>query len=865
MSGYFCFFRKRSLLAFMSALLVCNLGSMPAYATEGNMDPPLVLCSHHREHTKECGYREGQACKHVHDNACYRTAEAGFKAVTASDAEEKILNCPHVCDTECGYQEAAECGYRCSICPVQKPGSIPSAPEAGRPGMADATPSNAKDTASEYTGGNRTAARFMAAKAAATQRTETLALGESSESNSNEGWEWVADATAQKGTLTLTDCHITADKKLLTVPPQWETTIVLKGENVLESTNATYYGGLVVPSNSFDTDVRWIIEGDGSLELSAASPSAFGFSGQAVTIRSGTLVSSVTLCMILNDLIMEDGSLTITAMSASNNDGIYSDRGPVKLLGGQVNIRASQAGIRVPGIGSGTQEVCISGADVTIDADYSCIMIQAGKGTKQSITIDGGSFSGSSSAFSGLYAKYIYIKEGASAPSVEITTQKQPAIQALTDLSVEGGAAVNATSAESFGLHAAGSITVSDSARVTAVGKIDGTAASVTVGETAAFNAMVRTDSADGRIWTVYGNAELHEDLTLGPEAFEAADGTKLPVKLVITPGADLTIPRGITLNAAENITPDTLDQYLSANEDTLKRLGEEQGILKLPVRIVQIRLDVQPAEGGMVEGGGEIAEKETVTVTAKPAEGYHFVKWLEGDADAGTTPVLSFTAMADRTLIAIFEKDPEEPAPPDEGGDTPGGGSGDTPGGGSGDTPGSGSGNTPGNGSGSGSDSYNDSGSTQTSDSSGNWIKDEKGWRLCYPGKTYASGRDIKAVDGAIKEQIAWIHKDNTWWAFGADGYLKEGWILDTGSGLWYYMNTDTGMKTGWHQDLRDGRWYYLEPENGHMITGWRLISGSWYYMNPSETNGKPLGAMYQNERTPDGYITDADGRWIQ
>ena len=27
----------------------------------------------------------------------------------------------------------------------------------------------------------------------------------------------------------------------------------------------------------------------------------------------------------------------------------------------------------------------------------------------------------------------------------------------------------------------------------------------------------------------------------------------------------------------------------------------------------------------------------------------------------------------------------------------------------------------------------------------------------------------------------------------------------------------------------------------------------------------GRPLGSMYKNEITPDGYQTDADGAWIQ
>ena len=105
--------------------------------------------------------------------------------------------------------------------------------------------------------------------------------------------------------------------------------------------------------------------------------------------------------------------------------------------------------------------------------------------------------------------------------------------------------------------------------------------------------------------------------------------------------------------------------------------------------------------------------------------------------------------------------------------------------------------------------------------------------------------------------------------------------------AGNWYYCNTEKEgrfgrMQTGWHHDSADGNWYYLIQEGGMMAVGWRKIGDKWYYFetagagvytyNPTKENwnfgggkGRPLGSMYKNEKTPDGFVTDADGAWIQ
>ena len=44
----------------------------------------------------------------------------------------------------------------------------------------------------------------------------------------------------------------------------------------------------------------------------------------------------------------------------------------------------------------------------------------------------------------------------------------------------------------------------------------------------------------------------------------------------------------------------------------------------------------------------------------------------------------------------------------------------------------------------------------------------------------------------------------------------------------------------------------------SGEIITGWKLIGDKYYYMDNS-------GAMLSNTTTPDGYIVNENGEWVQ
>lgn len=163
-------------------------------------------------------------------------------------------------------------------------------------------------------------------------------------------------------------------------------------------------------------------------------------------------------------------------------------------------------------------------------------------------------------------------------------------------------------------------------------------------------------------------------------------------------------------------------------------------------------------------------------------------------------------------------------------------------------------------------------------------WTQDENGWKLIYADGTTAAGSMVEQADKTTVEHFQWEKVNALWYAFGADGYIKTGWIYDVQSGQWYFMSPENGMKTGWHTEPQDGCVYYLEPSNGQIVTGWRQIDGKWYYFNDElaaptwifdeetgkwqynvKSKTKPFGARLSNGKTPDGYTVGEDGALIQ
>lgn len=70
--------------------------------------------------------------------------------------------------------------------------------------------------------------------------------------------------------------------------------------------------------------------------------------------------------------------------------------------------------------------------------------------------------------------------------------------------------------------------------------------------------------------------------------------------------------------------------------------------------------VQVNSTQGGAAEGGGSYEEGEFITVNAVPDAGYRFLRWEENGKQVCTEIRYSFTAEANRTLIAVFELIPQ-------------------------------------------------------------------------------------------------------------------------------------------------------------------------------------------------------------
>ncbi|MCI9636962.1 MAG: hypothetical protein HFG77_11315 [Hungatella sp.] len=161
-------------------------------------------------------------------------------------------------------------------------------------------------------------------------------------------------------------------------------------------------------------------------------------------------------------------------------------------------------------------------------------------------------------------------------------------------------------------------------------------------------------------------------------------------------------------------------------------------------------------------------------------------------------------------------------------------------------------------------------------------WQQNDSGWQLIYTDGTAAKGTMVQRENGESVEQVLWEMVNGSWYAFGADGYVKSGWVYDYQLDSWYLTSADTGMMSGWYKDPQDQKTYYMDPVTGKLAAGWNEIDGKWYYFQAVSTaptwefnketgnwsynvnsGGKPFGSMYLNERTPDGYFVNIQGIW--
>lgn len=129
-----------------------------------------------------------------------------------------------------------------------------------------------------------------------------------------------------------------------------------------------------------------------------------------------------------------------------------------------------------------------------------------------------------------------------------------------------------------------------------------------------------------------------------------------------------------------------------------------------------------------------------------------------------------------------------------------------------------------------------------------GTWQKDSRGWWFREMSGSYPANK--------------WGKINQTWYYFGADGYMMTGWQFINGQ--WYYLTEaeqgQGAMVNGWFYDTGYQRWFYLGT-SGAMVTGWQEIGGVWYYFNPISDGTR--GAMAA-DTVIDGYTVNHDGARI-
>jgi len=95
-------------------------------------------------------------------------------------------------------------------------------------------------------------------------------------------------------------------------------------------------------------------------------------------------------------------------------------------------------------------------------------------------------------------------------------------------------------------------------------------------------------------------------------------------------------------------------------------------------MRTFSVSTSASPASGGSTTGSGTYDSGSSVTISATSASGYHFVNWTESGVLVSTNTTYTFTASANRTLVANFIQifTFSTSSSPAAGGSTSGGGS---------------------------------------------------------------------------------------------------------------------------------------------------------------------------------------------
>ena len=114
-----------------------------------------------------------------------------------------------------------------------------------------------------------------------------------------------------------------------------------------------------------------------------------------------------------------------------------------------------------------------------------------------------------------------------------------------------------------------------------------------------------------------------------------------------------------------------------------------------------------------------------------------------------------------------------------------------------------------------------------------------------------------VASVMPAFAEPRAVSYGGSTTNATESNGH----WVTNK-DGSWSFISNENGAPmTGWI--ISQHQWYYLGGD-GRMVTGWQKLNFAWYYFSPNKVENQPVGSLYMNKMTPDGYRVDSNGIWV-
>ena len=529
--------RKR----FLSLLCIFALlmGLMPTMAFAADADSSTYgngLCEHHTQHTADCGYTEGTAeipcshehtedcytlvteCVHAHTAECYPAESVSENTATPSEPEEaeptecthecseesgcviKTLDCKHTHDEACGYVPATAgtpCTFVCEVCNAQDSGN-PATPSDVQPEEctceilctdeeinADCPVCSAEGAELDKVCAG-IAPMLPATALAAAPNGMMIYVGD--ENVTSSGY-WTTDSsgnvTAYTGGGTPTDnyIHYAEDTNTLILH-----NAIIK-ESVSSDTNALLDGAAIgVLNQSGDTELIIQLEGNNTIE----------------NVNWG-------LYVLADSTSASNAGLTITGS-------------------GSLDTSTRSCGIYVQS-NSGDTALNITDAEVTATASGigEAVWVRAGDDSNISLTVDGGSLTGTGI---GTYGGGIGLQFGDAASSSGTPT-----------------------------------VTVSNNATVWA----NGNAGRIENNSSTDIQFETGSDGTGGIVWngkdgTVYGNVTLQEDLTIREgESLTVGDGAKLTVP----EGKTITVEIGGKLNGDVDgkVEYPTTAEYVAPNE----------------------------------------------------------------------------------------------------------------------------------------------------------------------------------------------------------------------------------------------------------------------------------------------------------